>query len=481
MDDHRTWAETELQFLDLEHAARTKRAVQMLAQLAATPAGTVAATFPDAAARTGAYRFLESDRFSGDALDAGLHAACAWRCRGHALVIVPIDGSSLAHTDRLLDDGVGPIGTHSAGARGLKSMIALAMTVDGVPLGIAAHVLWARSDAPLAPHHARPLAQRESRWWCELQRAFERELAAADAHTLPWYQMDREADASHVLLRDLESDARFTVRVDAARVLAPEPDREAERARRTLRTALDTPTPAAVTYLETARGSRRTARLARCEVRFARVPLRLCARWSKRRLGDVTLTAVWVREVGTAPSEAEALEWMLLTNAPVGDVGEALRVVRAYGLRFRIERVHFNWKSGTCHVEQAQLESFEALRRWGTLHLSVAIHREHLLQLSRTEPERPADEVFERPTIEAALTLAQAEQPKAPKPGTTPTLGVMVDVIAKLGGYTGKASAGGPPGAKTFARGMERVEIAASVIRLLRPPRGEPTPDDRTD
>lgn len=481
MDEHRSWAETELRFLDLGHAARHKRAVQMLTQLAATPAGTVAAAFPDAAARTGAYRFLESDRFCGDDLDAGLHAACAWRCRGHALVIVPIDGSSLAHTDRLHDDGVGPIGTHRAGARGLKSMIALAMTYDGVPLGIAAHVLWARSDAPLTPHHERPLEQRESRWWCLLQQSFERELAAADAATLPWYQMDREADASHVLLRDLESAARFTVRVDATRVLAPEPDRSAERARRTLRAALDTPTPAAVMYLEVARGATRAARLARCEVRFAWVPLRLCARWSKRRLGDVTLTAVWVREVGTAPSEKEALEWMLLTNVPVPDVDEALRVVRAYGLRFRIERVHFHWKSGTCEVERAQLESFEALRRWGTLQLSVAIHREHLLQLSRTQPELPADEVFEPETIEAALTLAQAEQPKAPKRGTMPTLGVLVDVIAKLGGYTGKASAGGPPGAKTFGRGMERVEIAASVIRILKPPGGETTPDDRTD
>lgn len=355
------------------------------------------------------------------------------------------------------------------------------MTYDGVPLGLAAHVLWARSDEPVTPHHTRPLEQRESRWWCVLQQNFERELAALGANTLPWYQMDQEADAGHVLLRGVQSTSRFTVRVDPSRVLAPEPGRQAERARCTLREALDTPAPAAVLYLDVVRGPKRESRLARCEVRFAPVPLRLRERWSKRLLGDVTLTAVWVREVGTAPSNTDTLEWMLLTNAPVDSIDDALRVVRAYGLRFRIERVHFNWKSGTCNVEHAQLESFETLRRWSTLQLSVAIRREHLLQLSRTEPERPADEVFERETIDAALTLAQAEQPKAPKPGTTPTLGVLVEVIAKLGGYNGRASSGGPPGAKTFGRGMDRVETAASVLRVLKPTLRGPTPDDRSD
>lgn len=481
MDTFLPWAQTELRFADLGHAARSKRAVQMLTHLAATPAGTVAAAFSDAAARTGAYRFLESDRFSGDALDEAVHDACAWRCRDHAMVIISIDGSSLAHTDRLHDDGVGPIGTRQTRARGLQSMIALAMTYDGVPLGIAAHALWARSDDKLLPHHLRPLEQRESRWWTVLQRDVERRLAAHGARTTPWYQMDRDADASHVLLRGLEPGPLFTVRVDPERVLAPDPDRKAERARRKLAQTLEVQAPVAVIYLEVPRGPTRVARLARCELRVARVPLRLCERWSKRALGEVTLTAVWMREVGTAPNEKEALSWMLLTNRPMEGVDGAVQVVRAYGLRFRIERVHWNWKSGTCEVERAQLESFEALRRWATLHLSVAVHREHLLHLSRTQPELPADEIFERETIDAALTLAKAEQRTAPPPGSTPTVARMVEVIARLGGYNGRRSSGGPPGALTFGRGMKRVEIAASVIRVLRSGQGPPTPDDRTD
>lgn len=480
MDQYLGWARGEGGGSDLGHAARTEREVAMLAQLAATPAGTVAAVFRDAAARTGAYRWLESDRFSWTDVADGIHASCARRCREHARVLVPIDGSSLTHTDLLGDDGVGPIGTRKAGARGLKSMIALVMTYDGVPLGVGAHALWARSYDARPPAHDRALNDRESWWWVALQQQFEQALAQESAATTPWYLMDREADAGHVLLRGLTPGVEFTVRAHYDRTLAPGPRGAGRREVRKLRATLEQAPASARIYLAVPPGPQRLARVARLEVRYAVVPMRLRARWSKKRLGDVTLTAVWAREVGTVPPGAAPLEWLLLTNVPVATADDAVRVVRTYTLRWRLEDVHFTWKSGTCHVEDSQLESFEALARWATLHLSVAVHRQHLLHLARTQPDLPADEVFERTTIDAALTLAAAEQRRIPRPGETPPLGRLVEIIARLGGYTGKSS-GGPPGPTTFQRGMERVETAAIALRMQQLLAKPPTPDDSFD
>lgn len=465
-------AREELGHADFEHQARTTRAVRMWERLAAEPKGTVTAAFPIPAERKGAYRWLESGAVGWQPLADAVHAATARRCRDHALVIVPVDGSSLAHTDTLGDDGVGSIGSRAAGARGVKTMTLVPLSYDGVPLGVGAHALWARPDAPHpTPHAQRALHDKESRWWTDLQEQFEATLRAEGAATLPWYQLDREADASHVLLRGVRPGSLVTVRAHQDRLLTAQACR---RKHLKLHAAVTSAPALGVMWLVVPRAKGRPERLARLEVRVVHVGLKLRALWSHGRLGEVAVTAVSVREVGTCPAGAEPLEWLLLTTFPVASFDDAVRVVRAYGLRWVVERVHFTWKSGTCQVEASQLESFEALRKWATLHLSVAVHRQHMLHLSRTQPELPCDQVFEREQIDAALTLYSEHRREAPRPGATPTLGELVEIIARLGGYTGKSS-GGPPGIKVFARGMERVETAAIVLRLQRQLARSPT------
>jgi hypothetical protein len=472
MDALQGRAEEELGHADFGHSARTTRGVAIWERLAAEPKGTVAEAFPVAAERKGAYRFLESSHVLWEPLAEAVHQATARRCRDHAMVLVAIDGSSFAHTDTHGDDGVGPIGSRTAGGRGIKSMIALAMSYDGVPLGIGAHVLWARPEvANPTPHTHRTLDAKESRWWTELQTQFEASLKSEGATTTPWYQMDREADTSHVLMRGIQPGTVVTVRSNHNRLLTAKTGR---RTHRKLHAALAAAPALGVVYLHVPRGKKREDRLARLEVRVVPVELELRALWSRRWLANVPITAVEVREVGTCPNGEDPLTWLLLTTYPTTTLDDAVQVVRAYALRWVVERLHYTWKTGTCRIEQSQLESFEALRKWATLHLSVAAHRQHVLHLSRTQPELPATEVFERTEIDAALTLYTQHRLDAPRPGTTPTLGTLVDIIARLGGYAGKTS-GGPAGIKLFARGMERVEIAALALRLQRQLEQAPT------
>lgn len=127
-----------------------------------------------------------------------------------------------------------------------------------------------------------------------------------------------------------------------------------------------------------------------------------------------------------------------------------------------------------CAAEDAQLESFEALAKWSVLLLTLAVHRESLLHRSRVEPELPADVAFDRDTINAALLLYREHRTDGPAMGTIPTLGRLVTLIAELRGYTGKSS-GGPPGLKAFGRGMDHVEVAATVLRLQRRGSDPPT------
>lgn len=393
------------------------------------------------------------------------------------MVIVPVDGTSTAHTDLRGDDGVGPIGTRSAGAMGLKVMTAIALTYDGVALGVAAHSFWARPLEPLTvPREKRALEERESRFWTELQRDFERALAAEGADTRPWYQMDREADATHVLLRTQEPGTLLTVRANHDRLLTPNAKGTDRKALRKLREALLQRPCHAVMYLDVPRHRRRAERVARMEVTYERVSLRLRQRWSHKYLADVELYAVWTHEVGTTPAGEDPIEWLLLTTFPVCTIEDALRVVRAYSLRWRTERVNYTWKSGACHVEDSQLESFESLAKWATLHLSVATHEESILHLSRTQPELPATEVFSRDQVDAALALHHKNHPRGPGLGSTPALGDLVRIIAGIGGFAGSSKHN--PGIKVFVRGMQRVEIAAEVLGAYRAMTSPPTSRD---
>ena len=104
------------------HWARTTRVMQMWERLSSHPSGTVSAVFEVPAERKGAYRFLESPKVRWEPLAEAVHVATARRCSRHALVIGIVDGSSIAHTDRRGDDGVGSVGSRRMGGRGIKSM-----------------------------------------------------------------------------------------------------------------------------------------------------------------------------------------------------------------------------------------------------------------------------------------------------------------------------------------------------------------------
>lgn len=475
MDDLSRRAMEELGHADFEYGTRTRRAVMIWQRLAAAPRGTVSAAFPIAAERKGAYRWLESPSVAWDPLADAVHRATARRCRDHAMLIVPVDGSSFAHTDRRGAHGVGSIGSHRSGGRGLKLMSAYALTYDGVPLGVGAHVFWARPLVPNpTPHTHRNLDEKESRWWTILQKRFEETLRDEGADAKPWYQLDREADASHVLMRGVQPGAWVTVRSHYDRLLEA---KSGHRAHRRLHQTISESPDVGVVHVLVPRSRGREMRVARLELRVAEVELKLRELWSHRQLANVRITAVEAREVETCPSGETPISWLLLTTYPTKTLDDAVRVVRAYSLRWSIERLHFTWKTGTCQVEQSQLESLDALRKWGTIQLSVAAHRQHALQLSRTQPDLPSDEVFEREQIDAALTLYSGHRKDTPRPGSTPSLGTLVEIIARLGGYAGKSS-GGPPGIATFGRGMDQVEVAALALRLQRKLAQGPTSND---
>jgi len=474
----RRWSEQEYARLELGHALRERSVRRLAAGAMQSPHGRLTQVFEDGPALQSAYRCLENPRVS--ALEVGRAAwrACVQRAcaRGFTCLVVPLDQSTLSLADAHHTRGLGPVGRrhHKAGARGLEVMTALGVSPGGQVLGLLGQAYWRREEeAPARPASARPLAQKETRYWLHVaQRALEAAAGAAPSRLRLWLQMDRGADFHEALAWADSVRAHHDVTIRAAqgrRVLAPDEGSlwecvEASEvlARKSVHVPARHGTP---------------ARWAHVEVRAAPVLVSLKDRRTGKT-GAVVLTAVQVVEVGHTDGRkrrpAQPLHWLLLTTREVHGAQDALEVLQAYCLRWRVEDFHRAWKGGACHVQDTQLHHRRAILTWASILASVATQAEALKTRGSEEPDAPATEVLSLAQLRAALLLSGAQDASEEAACALTLLDAKV-LIGRLGGWTGYY-AGTPPGTQTLTRGLERVDVAALTLtayeRLHPPKRG---------
>jgi hypothetical protein len=180
------------------------------------------------------------------------------------------------------------------------------------------------------------------------------------------------------------------------------------------------------------------------------------------KLPDVTVNVVLVREESPPPGEP-AVEWLLVTSLPVATLAEIETVVDYYCCRWQIESYFKVLKSG-CAVEQLQLESTDRLMACVAVYLIVAWRVLYLVHLGRECPEMECDAVLMPEEWQSVWRVVKGKAPPKKAPG----LGVMIRLIAQLGGYIPRK--GEWPGAKTIWIGLQRTRDFALVWSLNHPP-----------
>lgn len=457
------WAQEEFGKVEVEDPRWRRRLVLVAERAARRPGGKVTEVIGGSAERQGAYGLLESDAVPASAVGKGMFQACAERCASEPFVFCPTDGSSLTLVDRAKTK-FGPVGSRNFGIQGLKVISVLAVSASGVPLGLTGQVWWTREPQPPKRHrHYRKPEEKESRHWPEAMAQAREAMGAHAPNTRLWFQLDREGDAWPILQQADADQSWFTVRgAYDRRVLLPTGKKTY------LRTLVGSQAVISRYDLAVAAGPKRQARTARMEVRACQATLDFRNKRTDRHFSK-TLNVVLARERGTTPAGEKPIEWVLLTNRPVGTAAELEQIVFGYSQRWRIEEFHRAWKSGACRVEESQLRSPEAAIKWATILAAVATRIERLKLLSRKEPERPATDEFSPVELRALKLLRFGKTAnKAAHRATVPTLTEATTWIAELGGYTGKSS-GGPPGSVTLGRGLAQLEVAARAIEALDP------------
>lgn len=403
----------------------------------------------------GAYRLIGNDAVTLEALQAAGRNAAVEACRGRAVVLAVSDTTALNFTTHRATAGLGPIGEQRY--RGLLMHSTLALTSDGVPLGVLRQEMWARKDEEYGSRHARKQREFEDKESYRWLASFQEGSAALDAlseNERPdvLHVFDREGDIHEVLENAAASSDGYIIRSSRNRRVKGE-DQEAAFLREAVAQApilgtelIDVPRK------QGERKRKATVRYQACELTVD-PPSQ-----PKRNRQPFDLNVVWVTEVDP-PAGIDPLDWLLLTSEPIDNLRDVRQIVEFYRLRWRIEEYHLILKSG-CRMESVQFESAERIYKVLSLYGGVALRILQLNYRARTEPDLPCTTVLSDVEWRALQTHIKGKPPEEDQP--PPTLRQAVLWVGRLGGHAGRKG-DGMPGVRSLWRGWRDLALLAVI------------------
>jgi len=321
------------------------------------------------------------------------------RMQGQRVVLCVHDGTDLDYTGRADCEGLSVIGTNQTGAasRGLHLHSTLAVTGEGLPLGVLRTACTAPTPKPPGderPTTAIPIEEKETFCWIQAQRDCV-ELAAAMPQTRLLSVMDREADFFELFDEQRRHPrVELLVRAKHDRTLEGEPRKLFAAGRQApVQTRVQVRIPRQSARPKRAKQQarpHRPGRTATLAVRSQAVPLRPPP--AHRDKAPIALWVIHAVEEHPPPG-AEAVEWFLLTTLAIGSPADAIQCLRWYCLRWRIEDWHRVLKSG-CRIEALAHETAERLQRAIAINLVIAWRILLMTLLGRETPELPAAALF---------------------------------------------------------------------------------------
>ena len=397
---------------------------------------------------------LHHKETTADDLLRGHVRATSRRCQEEKFVLVASDTTSANFTSHKACEGLGLIGDKKS-QRGFLIHSALALTVEGVPLGVLHQNAWVRDPDTFGTakeRRERPFEEKESYKWQEAVAGIQKALPE-DVRAL--VIQDREADIYDFFVGARSERIGLLIRATHPRRVESEPGSAATNV---LEAVSQTPVIGVTDVRVYARPDRQ-ARTASLCVQVQSVTIRAPKHGLSSKEASVTLTVIRAYEE-LAPEEVkDPLEWVLFTTERVPDALTALTFVRYYAMRWRIERFHFVLKSG-CEFEKLQLDTFVTLEKALSLYSIVAWRLLHLTYLARENPELPASE---------AISATEHEVLERATGRTIKTVSEALIAVARIAGFCPVPSAP-TPGVKSLWLGFRKLCDMVAGFQLARQP-----------
>jgi hypothetical protein len=460
------WVEEEMATAQLEDRRLNARLGRLLSDLGDRPAASIPAACGGHKEMTAAYRFFDNPKVTHAKVLEPHQASTRRRMAAQAVVLLVQDTTEMNLTrPQHQVEGAGPL--DGGARRGVFVHAMEAFGVDGTPLGAVSVDIWTRDDQ--APKRSvrekarerakQPIEQKESFRWLQGLRAA-RDIAQDLVETRVVCIADSDADIYDLFVEprgrrpvDWLIRARRNRGVEACVGSVESRLREQVLAEAVLFTQQITvrerePKTSCETRPRRVARQRRTAEV---QVRAASVRLRS----PKAFLPGVTVNVVLASEPDPPAGEV-AVEWILVTTLPIDTLQEVRQILQHYSVRWMIEVLFRTWKSG-CRIQQRR---FEHLDRWlpcMALYWIVAWRVLMLCRLGRSCPGMDCEALFEPAEWQSVWVVTR----QGPLPKEPPSLGVMIRLVAQLGGYVNRPNRIDPPGPQTLWLGLQRTHDLA--------------------
>lgn len=388
----------------------------------------------------GAYRFFDNENVNPEAILEPHFENTMKRMMDYQVVLSIQDTTTFNYSSHEALK-LGPIGKE--GTNGILQHNTLAVSGDGLPLGLLDQITWIRPrEKEEKTNKKLSLEEREIiRWIKSLENSVER----TQHHSNVVSVNDRESDFYEFYDRAESLNAQYLIRLKH--------NREIEESSKGAKSYLQEQ-PVATTYdisvpRRTGDHSERTATV---ELRYAPITVHAPKDIEESVVHDkIEMYGIHVREINP-PEGIEAIEWFLVSNVAVENIKNATERVRWYLLRWTIEIYHKSEKS-CCSSEDCRLETDERMLNFLAVNSVIAWRVLFITYVARQQPEASAEVILSPMEIKV---LEAANNRKLPKPIKIKTVKQAVAALGKLGGHMGRKN-DKEPGIITVCRGMMRL------------------------
>lgn len=457
-----SWVFEEFSQVDLEDSRLNDRFRSIILDLSRHCSKTLASSFDSWSKIKASYRFFSNPKVKEQAMLAPHIARSESRIREQSIALLLQDSTYLDYSSRKKTSNLDLITQrckHANASKGLILHNTLAVTVEGLPLGLidqrfvdrkAFYSESADDEKNSGRHRKLAIEDKESARWIDVLKTVQK---MNFANTQVVHVADRECDI-YEFFRDANSlEQDVLIRASRNRAINKKFRREKPSCLLFDKiTSMRSQGSTSVRIQTNGVHKYREAKLSIARMSFDMPPPpNKTIRKDGNNLPMVPLTAVSAIE-RKPPKGEKPLHWVLITNLPVNDLEQAIEKVHWYSTRWNVEVFHKILKSG-CGVEKAQLHSGERLKKYAVLKSIVAWRIFWLSRVHLSDPQAPCDEALSR---EEWILLYKKTHKTNIAPDTVPSISEAIYWISRLGGYIGRAS-DPPPGVVSLWRGWQRL------------------------
>src|SRR5580700_2301995 len=359
-----TWVDREVAGCEFSDERLAKRFRKLLGRIGSALGGSIPLVCQDWANTKAAYRFFSNDRVSEEEILTGHFQATRDRlATTDALILMLHDTTEftfprndvqpigILHQSRLPNDK--RVRPKQYLVCGILMHSSLAVSSEGLPLGLAAIKFWTRDEfkgcnalkKKINPTRV-PIEQKESYRWLEnLKQA----TALFQDPQRCVHIGDRESDIYELFCTAQAVGTHFLFRTCV--------DRLAGDGKHTIADEMSEERVKGLHRIDV-RNHKGEMSEATLEIRYRRL-LVLPPIGKQKQYPQLVLTILHAQERGI-PQGRERIDWKLITDLPVRSRAEAIEKLEWYAMRWKIETFHKILKSG-CKAEESKLRTAERL------------------------------------------------------------------------------------------------------------------------